>query len=589
VVVRRALGVRVERTLRTVTSSLLVLVVSIVPTAARAAPAGASRAAPAGAWRAPVDAPVVRGFEPPRTRFGPGHLGIDYAVGPGSAVRAVGDGVVTFAGSVAGTRHVVVSHGDLRTSLSFLATVTVRRGQRVAAGDVVGTSGGTGPGHDGSVVHLGLRRGERYLDPAALFAPPDLARAVRLVPLHDVPARLATEAEERRGLLESLGSGAGGVLGSVGRGVRALTGAGRRGLDAALDAAGALERFARDVAEPAAAALRDGAATLAELAARLRSLAPVPLGPELFLDGARAVRRWLEERRHCDPDAPGADGTGGSTHGALLVAGLGSRGSASEPTVALPVERLGYDPADVSSFSYADDGGHYDADDTYVAIEDAARRLARQLRARQRAEPGREVDLLAHSQGGVVVTAFLALVYDPSDPSYPPLGTVVTLAAPHGGAPAADLGAFFARTPAGAALLAGAAAGTDVLPPPDAAALHELGESSGVLGRLDRARLPEQVDLTTIGAALDYVVPATHAARDGAAHVVVNPWSARAHSAVLTDREALRAVRAALEGGDLPCQSFLTHVVGAVAPTVITRVERGAGVLLAGTPGVPLP
>jgi hypothetical protein len=28
----------------------------------------------------------------------------------------------------------------------------------------------------------------------------------------------------------------------------------------------------------------------------------------------------------------------------------------------------------------------------------------------------------------------------------------------------------------------------------------------------------------------------------------------------------------------MPCQSFLTHVAGAVAPTVITRVERTAGV-----------
>jgi murein DD-endopeptidase MepM/ murein hydrolase activator NlpD len=559
----------VERTLRRVASVLLVLAVPIVPSVARAADAPP--------WRPPVDAPATRGFEAPRTRFGPGHVGIDYAVPPGTEVRAISDGVVTFAGSVAGARHVVVQHGGaLRTSLSFLASVAVRRGQRVAGGDLVGTSGGSGSGHDGSVVHLGLRRGERYLDPRVLFAPPDLTRAVRLVPLHGVPERLATPAEERRGLLASLGAGAGRVLGAAGGGLRAVLGAGRDGLDAAFDAA-------FDVA----GVLDDG--RLLELGARLRGLVPVPLGPDVFLDGARAVRRWLEARRRCDADAPPADGRGGSTHGALLVAGLGSHGSASEPTLALPVDRLGYDRADVTSFSYAADGGRYGANDTYVAVEDAARRLAAQLRARQRAEPGREVDLLAHSQGGVVVSAFLSLVYDPADPSYPPLGTVVTLAAPHGGAPAADLGGLVARTPAGAALLAAVAAGSDLLPPPDAAPLRELGESSDVLAALARSRLPEQVDVTTIGAALDYVVPASHAAREGATNVVVNPWSARAHSAVLTDPEALRAVRAALEGGAPPCQPFLTHLVGAVVPTAITRVERGAGGWLGAAAHAPLP
>jgi triacylglycerol esterase/lipase EstA (alpha/beta hydrolase family) len=97
------------------------------------------------------------------------------------------------------------------------------------------------------------------------------------------------------------------------------------------------------------------------------------------------------------------------------------------------------------SFSYAPGGGAYDADDTYVTIEVAARRLGAQLRERQRREPGREVDLLAHSQGGIVVAAFLTLVYDPTDPAYPPLGTVVTLAAPHHGTPP---GSWRARRPA---------------------------------------------------------------------------------------------------------------------------------------------
>src|SRR4029077_12622876 len=81
----------------------------------------------------------------------------------------------------------------------------------------------------------------------------------------------------------------------------------------------------------------------------------------------------------------------------------------------------------------------YTAADTYSPILASARRMAEQLRAQQRNDPGREVDLIAHSQGGVVVLAFLKLVYDPADATYPPLGKVITLSSPLQGAPLATL------------------------------------------------------------------------------------------------------------------------------------------------------
>src|SRR4029077_16692367 len=78
------------------------------------------------AWTRPVGGAVVRPFDPPQSRFGAGHLGADLAASPGTAVRAAGPGVVSFAGSVAGSLHVVVAHaGSMRTSYSFLASITV--------------------------------------------------------------------------------------------------------------------------------------------------------------------------------------------------------------------------------------------------------------------------------------------------------------------------------------------------------------------------------------------------------------------------------------------------------------------------------
>jgi murein DD-endopeptidase MepM/ murein hydrolase activator NlpD len=153
----------------------------------------------ASAWTRPVRGRVVRPFEPPQSRFGSGHVGVDFRAEPGTPVRAVGPGTVVFAGAVAGSLHVVVRHPNgWRTSYSFLAQVRVRRGAEVGA-DVIGTTGGTGENHDGSVLHLGLRIGEQYVDPMQLFDTLDLTAVVHLAPV--AVARAPTE---RMGLVEGL-------------------------------------------------------------------------------------------------------------------------------------------------------------------------------------------------------------------------------------------------------------------------------------------------------------------------------------------------------------------------------------------------
>lgn len=146
----------------------------------------AATAAPAPAqvvvYTAPVDAPVVEGYSAPADRYGPGNRGIDYDTTPGQPVRAAAAGTVTFAGAVAGARHVTVAHADgIRTTYAFVATVLARRGQEVAGGEVVATAGDR--------LHLSARLGEAYLDPAVLLAaasPP----TVRLLPDAE-PARPA--------------------------------------------------------------------------------------------------------------------------------------------------------------------------------------------------------------------------------------------------------------------------------------------------------------------------------------------------------------------------------------------------------------
>ena len=158
-----------------------------------------------GPWSPPVDGRVVRSFEPPVTRFGPGHLGVDFAAAPGTPVRAAGDGVVVFAGRVGQGLHVVVAHdGGVLTTVSFLATVAVLKGQVVGRGASLGTSGGTAAGHRADVLHFGVRIGANYVDPMLLFEPPDLTAVVHLASPRRGAMPPEETGDERAGLVDAM-------------------------------------------------------------------------------------------------------------------------------------------------------------------------------------------------------------------------------------------------------------------------------------------------------------------------------------------------------------------------------------------------
>ncbi|MFH9403327.1 murein hydrolase activator EnvC family protein [Streptomyces sp. NPDC017638] len=158
---------------------LLLAAALLIPPARADAPPPAPPEAPgpevpalARAWPVGSRPPVLRGWRPPPTVYGPGHRGVDLAAPPGSPVRAVAPGRVLFAGRVAG-RGVVsleLRGTDLRTTYEPVRA-SVGKGDEVTAGEVVGTLE-AGP-HCGpaSCVHWGLLRGGTYLDPLSLLPP----------------------------------------------------------------------------------------------------------------------------------------------------------------------------------------------------------------------------------------------------------------------------------------------------------------------------------------------------------------------------------------------------------------------------------
>ena len=118
---------------------------------------------------------LLEAFERPGDRFAAGHRGVDLAAAPGTEVLAIGGGVVTHVGEVAGTPSVTIEHSAARSS--YLPVDSwVSAGQRVSAGDVIGVIAQRGGHCPVDCLHLGLRRPawealdahqDPYLDPIA--------------------------------------------------------------------------------------------------------------------------------------------------------------------------------------------------------------------------------------------------------------------------------------------------------------------------------------------------------------------------------------------------------------------------------------
>lgn len=120
----------------------------------------------------PVPPAVVRPFDPPREAWGTGHRGIDLALAPQAPVRSLSVGTVSFVGVIAHVPVLTVRMADGRRVTYQPVDAAVGVGARVGVGDVLGRIAPSGS-HCGAdpCLHVGLRRGEEYLDPAALLAP----------------------------------------------------------------------------------------------------------------------------------------------------------------------------------------------------------------------------------------------------------------------------------------------------------------------------------------------------------------------------------------------------------------------------------
>jgi len=435
-------------------------------------------------YRPPTDAPIVDFFRPPAQPWMSGNRGVDFGTAAGAQISAAAEGRVVFAGQVGGELHVTVEHDDqLRTTYSFLSSVTVSPGDRVQLGEVIGIAGG--------LVHFGVRTPDGvYLDPEALFAG-TLRPRVRLVP----------------------------------------------GTDQGLERLGAQERSSLlDVFLDNGAAVLEVTSSWSTATATLVLHYAVELNPATHsLRTLDAVRRWKESQLNCTPTSVEAPVLT-QRRIVVVVSGLGTS-SDSNTAWEIDTSALGYADTDVVRYSYAggqaprdgsagatDDPGlqsvatrpfdaiasrPFDAIDSQQSISTSADRLRVLLQSVSAAQPGVPVDVIAHSQGGVV--ARLAIERAGAEDQLPgEVSTLVTVSSPQQGAPLATTIAALADSPGGTAALsqlraAGVADELDNRHP----AIGDLAETSAVMDELHDLPMPDAVRFVTIGGSGDVVVPGT--------------------------------------------------------------------------------
>jgi hypothetical protein len=280
---------------------------------------------------------------------------------------------------------------------------------------------------------------------------------------------------------------------------------------------------------------------------------------------------------------------------ALLVAGLGSH-SAASTIDQVRTDALGYADPDVVRFSYA--GGRvpdatdaltaipvteYDAPDTQTDLRAAGARLADVVEQVAAEAPGVPIDLIAHSQGGVVGRlALIELEARHGSAWLERVGVFATLGSPHGGADLATAVHAWSSTGAGGAALDVFSVATDQELDDDAASIAQLGETSDVVAELAAHPVPATIDARSIAARGDLIVPVPRSRAPGMQEVVVPLTGRAAHSDLPGSPEATRELALALAGLPPGCQSLADALLDQGTGEGISLVEDllGAGGLV---------
>jgi Peptidase family M23/PGAP1-like protein len=223
---------------------------------------------------------------------------------------------------------------------------------------------------------------------------------------------------------------------------------------------------------------------------------------------------------------------------AVVIAGISSEtANGSDSPFFSFADRLGYGDSDVYKFSYRSlEGprGHepYTRFDTNRSLLAGARRLGDLLRLIANRHPGKDIDILAHSQGGIIARAYLAGLGREWTHADPRVEHLVTLATPHRGARLAHLADDLRGESLTGGLVARAVGWWSrhggPLPDPDSPAARELRTDSALMQWLASEDVAYGTRVLALSVPDDLVVTANRAVMRHELNRVVPPAGLRA-------------------------------------------------------------
>lgn len=132
------------------------------------------------------------------------HRGVDITAEKGAAVRAPLAGRVSFVGRVpavgGGTvRAVTIATASGSITLLPLSSAGVAKGESLSEGDRIGTVAGEGDGSSSGVhLHVGVKRGDLYVDPLSVFSIPAVGSSTAHPAAGGAPAHAGAAARAKR-------------------------------------------------------------------------------------------------------------------------------------------------------------------------------------------------------------------------------------------------------------------------------------------------------------------------------------------------------------------------------------------------------
>lgn len=287
-------------------------------------------------------------------------------------------------------------------------------------------------------------------------------------------------------------------------------------------------------------------------------LGPLDASAAVRLEPVDGARRTVSGRDACPEKIPsGAP----NDNIAVAVAGIGSRtaGGISADMYERGPELLGYPAGRSYRFSYRGVDGPglhepYDTTDTFGGIAEAAAKLGELMRWIAKVHPGAEVDLIAHSQGGIVARSYLTHVANEWDAELPRVENLVTFSSPHSGAPLAGVSAALHDSVIGRPALWALGGVTRLLgnrlPDPGSSSVLDLAPHSPVMDALGQQDILYGTRALAIGTAGDFVVPADRAGLSEETSRWVDADGFNQHSSIVGAPQSLASAHAFLRGAD---------------------------------------